>query len=279
MSINIKILQGLFSDSLDAFSEGLKTNSSSLELALDYSLSSPGKRIRPTLVLGLVEGLGGQTEDGLGYALALEMIHCGSLVHDDLPILDDDDMRRGRPACHIEYGEAVALLAGDAFIPLANAQILTSLKEDNPLKLLQLVELLNYATYQVCRGQVRDIELQKGKVESTPDLVTIVHREKTAALFEAAFAGAGILASLSKEKVEQLRTLGTSFGLIFQLADDLADSKADGIEPDPGNLIFHIGPKAGVARLAKMKQEFLSEAKTLDSDGLQEFLSEVLGKF
>ena len=249
-----RVEQGIGSAFLDFTG---KFEESNLERALQYSLAAGGKRIRPVIVAGTAEAFGAHQSQWTGYAAALEAIHCGSLIHDDLPMLDNDDTRRGRPSCHIKFGEAVALLAGDAILPLANILILQYSQDVSDSTKLDLLKLISDSTYEVCRGQVRDVELMKEAKQSDSETLIRLHQEKTAALFKAAFMGGGLIADASSEQRDRLARCGGSFGLFFQLADDLDDYQegADQEGEEMVNLVSLLGRDEARLRLKALKSE------------------------
>ena len=180
-----------------------------LEEALRYSLEAGGKRIRPVLCLAVAEAAGGDPERALPAATALELVHTFSLVHDDLPALDDDAERRGRPSAHVAFGEGVALLAGDALLAEA---LRLALSYDDPGIARELAE----AALRMIGGQYRDI------TGDTADLDAL-HRLKTGALFEAS-VGLGLrVASIPKGGQVTWRAFGSEIGLVFQVVDDILD--------------------------------------------------------
>jgi geranylgeranyl diphosphate synthase type II len=179
-----------------------------LEDALRYSLESQGKRIRPVLCLAVVEAGGGDIERGLPAAAAVELVHTFSLVHDDLPALDDDSERRGRPSSHVAFGEGVALLAGDALLAEAMRLALTY---DDPRIARELVD----ATLGMIGGQYRDI--------TGDDDLAELHRLKTGRLF-AASVGLGLrVAGVSDSDQAPWRGFGAEIGFLFQIVDDILD--------------------------------------------------------
>lgn len=179
-----------------------------LEEALRYSIESGGKRIRPVLCLAVVEAAGGDVEHGLPAASALELVHTFSLVHDDLPALDDDAERRGRPSAHVAFGEGAALLAGDAL--LAEATRLALTYDDHRIA-RELVE----ATLGMIGGQYRDITGDEDLEE--------LHRLKTGRLF-AASVGLGLrVAGVAESDQAPWRAFGAEIGLLFQIVDDILD--------------------------------------------------------
>lgn len=186
----------------------LSSDLGGLEEALRYPLEAGGKRIRPVICLAVTEAAGGEPERALQAACALELVHTFSLVHDDLPALDDDAERRGRPSAHVTFGEGVALLAGDALLAEA---LRLALSYDDAAIARELAD----ATLRMIGGQFRDI------TGDDEDLVAL-HRLKTGALFEAAVA-LGLRVARSEEVQEAWRTFGSEVGLLFQAVDDLLD--------------------------------------------------------
>ena len=187
-----------------------------LEVALRYTLEAGGKRVRPVLCLAVSDAAGGSVEETLPAAAAVELVHTFSLVHDDLPALDDDAMRRGRPSAHVAFGEGVALLAGDAL--LAEAFRL-ALSYERPEPARELVD----ATLGMIGGQHRDIT--SGVTADDADLAKL-HRLKTGSLFSAS-VGLGLWAAgVPQAKQPPWRAFGDELGLLFQLVDDILD--ADG---------------------------------------------------
>ena len=181
----------------------------SLEAAVRYGVESGGKRIRPVLCLGVAEAVGGVVEDVLPAAAALELVHTFSLVHDDLPALDDDAERRGRPSTHVAFGEGVAILAGDALLVEA---FRLALSYDDPAIARELAD----ATLGMIGGQHRDIT---GDVADLAE----VERLKTGRLFAAA-VGLGLrVAGVAEDEQVPWREFGDELGLLFQVVDDLLD--------------------------------------------------------
>jgi geranylgeranyl diphosphate synthase type II len=194
--------------------------------AVRYSLFAGGKRIRPLLVLAAGEAVGGRTEDLLPLACAVEMIHTYSLIHDDLPAMDDDDLRRGRPTNHKVFGEAMAILAGDALLTRAfhlMAEMPSGARED-VLRRLRVMEILGQAcgTAGLVGGQVMDME-SEGRDLSAESLDRL-HRSKTGALLSACVRGGAILAGTGKDDLERLAQYADAIGLAFQVVDDILDA-------------------------------------------------------
>lgn len=200
--------------------------------AMAYSLLAGGKRLRPVLALAAFDACGGSGVDeavALSFASAMECIHTYSLIHDDLPAMDDDDFRRGRPTCHKVYGEATAILAGDALLTEAFA-IVAGGSEPARLPLTALLARAAGASGMV-GGQQLDLELTGARTVDGPlpelPVIENVHRLKTGALLAAATEGGAIAARADKEQVRRLRTYGQALGLAFQIADDILDVVGD----------------------------------------------------
>lgn len=196
-----------------------------LSAAIRYSLLAPGKRIRPLLVLTANQVCGGNIESALAAACAVEMIHTYSLIHDDLPAMDDDDMRRGRPSCHVQFDEATAILAGDALIPLAFEVII---KHTQPVEIAsRCVATLAHAAggSQLVGGQVDDLACEF----TSPDVEILekIHRRKTGALLAVSLEMGGIIAGASPENLDRLLNFGKHLGLAFQIVDDLLDLRGE----------------------------------------------------
>ncbi len=210
----------IFDNYLHAYLSAADT-SSGIFKAFAYSLKAGGKRIRPVLTMLACECLGGKAEDTLPAGLAIEMVHTFSLIHDDLPALDNDDLRRGRPTCHARFGEATAILAGDALIFQA-LSVITAAGYSPRIKL----DILEFMA-EVCgvkglvQGEHHDV-MAEGK-EVSMDEVCDIYRRKTARLFELCmFAGARI-AGGAREQIGPLVSFGTYLGLAFQAIDDILD--------------------------------------------------------
>ena len=190
--------------------------------AMRYAVLGGGKRIRPILAIAAAEAAGAKIEPLLVPFAALELIHTYSLVHDDLPALDNDDLRRGRPTCHKVFGEAIAILAGDALQTQAY-EVLSRLRCSAEFR-VRIIEEIARGTGTIegmIGGQVVDLEAE----HSQPDLATLeyIHRSKTAALISASVVSGGLYAGADDEAVGALRGFGQSIGLAFQIVDDVLD--------------------------------------------------------
>ena len=191
-----------------------------LHRALRYSVLGSGKRVRPILCIASSEAVGGSVAAALLPAAAIEILHTYTLVHDDLPAMDDDDLRRGRPTSHKMFGEANAILAGDALLTMA-FEWLAECEAPSPYPPNQLaLELARAAGSQgVIGGQVEDLAAE-GR-DPTADLVDYIHRQKTAALIRAATRIGSIAGGADAEQLEALTNYGEDIGLAFQIADDI----------------------------------------------------------
>jgi len=196
---------------------------SSIHQAMRHSVFAGGKRLRPILCMEAGRMLAGSLPSGIeDLGAALEMLHTYSLIHDDLPALDNDDLRRGRPTCHKVFGEAIAILAGDALQTQAY-EVLSRLRCSAEFR-VRMIEEIARGTGTIegmIGGQVVDLEAERSK----PDLATLeyIHRSKTAALISASVVSGGLYAGADDEAVGALRGFGQSIGLAFQIVDDVLD--------------------------------------------------------
>ena len=197
---------------------------------VEYALMGPGKRVRPILCLASHSAVSGNPDSALPAACALEMIHTYSLIHDDLPALDNDDLRRGRPTCHIRFSESTAILAGDALLNMAFELLTECALTLNNGRLKAWVEVMAcIARASGCRGmiegQARDLAFEGTRI-SIEELQKM-HALKTGALIQAAIAGGAILGRATQEQLTCLDTYGKSIGLSFQVVDDILNVKGD----------------------------------------------------
>ncbi|MDH3454988.1 MAG: polyprenyl synthetase family protein [Desulfuromonadales bacterium] len=204
----------------------------SLHQAMRYSIFAGGKRLRPILMIAASEAVGGTAQQVMHAACAMEMIHTYSLVHDDLPAMDDDDFRRGRPTNHKVYGEATAILAGDALLTeafrlLADAKVNLSIPPATTLKVIELVARYSGSQGMV-GGQVVDME-SEGKEVDFPTL-EYIHTHKTGGLILASVQVGALLGGGDEEQVAALTRYGGAAGLAFQIADDILDVVGDQAE-------------------------------------------------
>jgi geranylgeranyl diphosphate synthase type II len=204
--------------------------------AMHYSLMAGGKRLRPILALAASEAVGGKSEDAIDAACAVEMIHTYSLIHDDLPAMDDDDFRRGRPTSHKKFGEAIAILAGDALCAEA-FRVAAQNRKGREVEVAEVVYELGRAAGAIgmVGGQVIDIEATGKKV----DMATLeqLHRAKTGELLLVSIRAGARMGRASHEDIERLSIYGRALGLAFQIIDDVLDATADlaTLGKDPGS--------------------------------------------
>ncbi len=217
------------------------TRPARLHTAMRYSLEAGGKRLRPVLLLATAErfdtsaSAGSKIEnreseipDPLPAAVAIECVHTYSLIHDDLPCMDNDDLRRGRPTAHKQFDEATALLAGDALLTHAFGLLAESYATQPALAHSLLRELADAAgSRRLVGGQMEDLLAEK-KTDATPDELEFIHLNKTAAMIEAAFVMGGLVGGERPGRtLDTLRAAGRSLGLAFQIIDDILDATAD----------------------------------------------------
>lgn len=195
----------------------------SIHKAMRHSVFAGGKRLRPILCMEAGRMVAGSLPDGIDeLGAALEMLHTYSLIHDDLPALDNDDLRRGRPTCHRVFGEATAILAGDALQTQAY-EVLARLKCSAEAR-VRIIEEIARGTGTVdgmIGGQVVDLEAEHTK--PTPEMLEYIHRSKTAALITASLVSGGLFAGANNRNVGRLRAFGMGIGLAFQIVDDVLD--------------------------------------------------------
>lgn len=196
--------------------------------AMRYSLLAGGKRVRPILCLATCEMIGGTIEMAMPTACAVEMIHTMSLIHDDLPAMDNDDYRRGKLTNHKVYGEDIAILAGDGLLGLAFEFVASQTPENVPTqRTLQVIARLGKAlgAAGLVGGQVVDLE-SEGKSDISLETLNFIHNHKTAALLEACVVCGGIIAGASPEDIQKLTRYSQNIGLAFQIIDDILDITA-----------------------------------------------------
>jgi geranylgeranyl diphosphate synthase type II len=211
-----------------------------LASAMRYSVLGGGKRLRPVLCLMAAEACGGEAESAMGAACALEMVHTYSLIHDDLPAMDDDDLRRGRPTCHRAFDEATAILAGDGLLTLAFEVVAREIRPHSAA--LECIAILAQAAGPsgMVAGQMADLQAEGktetvsptrfgGAVETTATLAALeaIHRRKTGALLRAPLRMGAVIAGAPEICIEALDRYGKAVGLAFQIVDDLLDVQGD----------------------------------------------------
>jgi geranylgeranyl diphosphate synthase, type II len=268
---------------LDRVMPSEKISPGTLHKAMRYSLFAGGKRLRPALVLAATEAVGGSREDAVPAACAVEMIHTYSLIHDDLPAMDDDDLRRGKPTCHKVFGEAMAILAGDGLLTYA-FEVLTQTKRTESVPGIVKAIARGVGTQGMVGGQVLDIE-GEGK-PATLQSVRAIHTWKTAALIASCCEAGALAGGATQTEYEHLVTFGQKIGLAFQIVDDILDitSSPEALGKTPGKDVE--SGKAtypAVLGLEKARQEADLLAKqafeSLKVFGSRSHTLEALGRF
>jgi geranylgeranyl diphosphate synthase type II len=195
---------------------------SSIHTAMRYSVFAGGKRMRPILCLESARIFSSDVTPALHPACAIEFIHTYSLIHDDLPALDNDDLRRGKPTCHKKFGEAIAILAGDALLTLAFESIgATPVPAERRVSILTEVASAAGTINGMVGGQVADVEAEGKRID--PQMLEYIHRSKTAALIRASITSGALCAGAGPDDVARLRRFGETIGWAFQVTDDILD--------------------------------------------------------
>jgi geranylgeranyl diphosphate synthase type II len=231
MAVNVQSLleegAALTDRALEALIPTVETVPASIHGAMRHSTFAGGKRLRPVLAMQAAATIAGSAPKGIErLGAALEMLHTYSLIHDDLPALDNDDLRRGKPTCHVVFGEAIAILAGDALQTRA-FEVLAGL-ECPPAATVRIIGLIANAVGTVegmIGGQVLDIESEH--LKPTAELVDSIHRAKTGALIRVSVVAGGVFAGATDADVERLTVFGRKAGLAFQIVDDVLDMTVD----------------------------------------------------
>ena len=214
--------QKLIERALDRYLPKANTKPATLHRAMRYSLFAGGKRLRPILCLAATEASGGKIRNALPLACALECIHTYSLVHDDLPSMDNDDFRRGRPTCHKVFGDAIAILAGDGLLTIA-FEIVSSAKPTSRYDTSSLLREIAVAagSQRLIAGQVADLEAEGKNVKR--DQLQFIHQNKTAAILKSSVRLGAMSANADAKKLSAVTRFGQRLGLAFQVIDDILD--------------------------------------------------------
>lgn len=219
----MKQLIKLIDENLDRFLE--EKYPEEIFKSMRYSVLAGGKRLRPVLCLETCRVFGGKIEDAMPTACAIEMLHAQSLIHDDLPCMDNDDFRRGKPTNHKVFGEATAVLAGDALLTFAPQLIIQKRQKSNlPAEIkLKLVEeyCIAAGAYGLIAGQVVDIDSEGKQISA--ETLEFIHTHKTADLFKLSLKSGAIIAGAGEEKVKLMEEIGQKLGFAFQICDDILD--------------------------------------------------------
>ena len=242
--------------------------------AMNYSLKAGGKRLRPILTLESCKIVGGREEDVIPFAMAIEMIHTYSLIHDDLPALDNDDLRRGKPTNHKVFGDGMATLAGDALLNYAfEIMLSSSIDKKDPNKYLKAInEIAKHAgIYGMIGGQVVDVESENKIIDK--DKLDFIHLNKTAAMIIGCMRAGAIIGGASDEELEKITKYGENIGLSFQIVDDILDITGEEVKlgkPIGSDIENHKSTYPSLLGLEKSREiarQLIEEAKS-SIDGL-----------
>lgn len=233
--------------------------------AMRYSVFAGGKRLRPVLMLETAKMCGGSDEDVMPFACAMEMIHTYSLIHDDLPAMDNDDLRRGRPTCHIKYGEAVAILAGDAL--LNRAFEVASGAQGDAERTLKAMRILSASsgTEGMIGGQVMDMEYEGREI--TLDALRLMHSCKAGAIIRSSCVIGAVMSGASDSEITAVDEFAKNLGIAFQIQDDILD--VEGTEEELGKPIGSDAEEnkntyvslLGLERAKELMKEYSAKAK------------------
>jgi geranylgeranyl diphosphate synthase type II len=249
-----------------------------------YSLNSGGKRIRPMLVLEFCKMFGGGFDDAIDIAASIEMIHTYSLIHDDLPSMDNDDMRRGKPSNHVEFSEGTAILAGDGLLNYAYENMIDkAIKSTDARKYLKAMQIVSeYAGSRgMILGQTADIMTEGKKIDL--DTADYINTNKTGKLITASMMAGAIIGGATDEEVDKVRNIGYNMGIAFQILDDILDitGNADELGKPVGSDIRNdkttypmiVGIEQCEERLEELYKDAISELKSLEKDS--DFVREI----
>jgi len=244
---------------LDEYLPSEEKPPSIIHKAIRYSVFAGGKRIRPILTLATAELFGRNAESVLKTACGIELIHTFSLIHDDLPCIDNDDFRRGKPSNHKVFGEAIALLAGDALL-VSGFDLIIENSENKEIKKQSILKLIKEASFYVgtenmLGGQVEDVTLNNEDI--TKESLINLYTKKTAALICLAIRAGAILSGANKEQLKALSKYGENIGLAFQITDDILDIMQD--QRDAGKPTY--AGKYGIKESKSESERLIKEAK------------------
>jgi len=262
-------LRGLVEEFLEGLDFEAAGPATRLVEAMRYSLLAGGKRVRPVLALAVAERGGREPREVLPFAAALELVHTYSLIHDDLPAIDDDVLRRGRPTSHVVFGEDVAILAGDGLFAEAFRLVLERQSGSAEVRLAALMELAGATGVSgMVGGQYMDV----ANTACREDELRLLHALKTGRLIEASIVGAALLCELQGPEVEAYRAYGREVGLLFQIVDDILD-----VEGDPEELGKSRGKDALGHKVTYVSRFGLERARALSEESHARALSLLTG--
>ncbi len=242
--------------------------------AMNYTLFSGGKRIRPILCIAGAEAVEGNADNVLPVACALELIHSYSLIHDDLPAIDNDDFRRGEPTNHKVFGEAMALLAGDGLLTMAfNIMARFGVEKDSgKAELLRVIDMIGYASG--CQGMVggQAVDISYEGKDPDPHVVEYIHTHKTAALIASSVAAGAILGGGNEEEISSINRYGQCIGLAFQIADDILN-----IEGTRSVIGKDVGSDAERGKITYPYVFGIDESKRIQAELIDRAIEEIVG--
>lgn len=240
--------------------------------AMRYGALMPAKRIRPLLVTYACEACAGSVSDALPAACAIEMVHAFSLIHDDLPSMDDDDLRRGKPTTHRVFGEAQAILAGDALLAYAFDVLAREIDDPRISRECMLILARASGPIGMTGGQSTDME---AKADFSQDEIELMHARKTGALIDAAVHMGAVIAGADHAKIIALRTYATHLGLAFQISDDILDAVSTSVEAGKGtgkdraagkkSFVAHMGLERSRTRVRELVDRANEALRSFDS--------------
>lgn len=233
-----------------------RTHTGRLPEAMEYAMFPGGKRVRPLVLIGCCVGAGGALDDALPFACAIEMIHSYSLIHDDLPCMDNGDMRRGKPSCHIEFGEAMAVLAGDALLNLAYETMLEACVNSQGVAAARHISRGAGADGMV-GGQAADMFYLQTQIN--PEGLLFIHANKTAALFSSAALAGAILGGANQTDAAAYRDAWHDLGVAFQIKDDIDDAAKN----EQNSYITVFGPQKARADMTALADKSMATLSTL----------------
>lgn len=259
----------------EVFPKSLKTSHQNYGVeAMEYSLQAGGKRIRPIALLETAKAFGVEKDKVLPYCLAIEMIHTYSLIHDDLPSMDNDDLRRGLATNHKVFGEAFAILAGDALLNYAYETMLADCVLNFSQGRLRASELIARSSgiYGMVGGQVLDIQLENQNCDE--EMLIYIHSHKTGALLSASVLAGALIGDASEEELVCLRSYAQDIGLAFQITDDLLDVTGDvdmigkntGVDSDKNTFPHLFGVEKSVRKRDELTNRAISHLRRIDRD-------------
>jgi len=262
---------------LDGYLPAESVSPSTIHKAMRHSIFAGGKRLRPVLTLAAAEACGGEREGSMALACATECLHTFTLIHDDLPCMDDDDFRRGKPTCHKVYGDAIAVLAGDALQAIA-FELASFFPGAGSYRAGQACRELAIASgsMNVVAGQVMDLEAE-GNAEISASELKEIHEKKTASLLKTSLRFGGISAAASEEQLEALTVFGSNLGLAYQVVDDILDAtqsseqlgKTAGKDEAAGKATYPsiLGMEEAKAQAAELTQVAVASLESFGEEG------------